>query len=69
MIALRERARRMVDVDEALAVGAGLVEWPERAGEAAWPQALRLRMDFERDGYRRLTAQVPSGWEGRWPPR
>lgn len=54
---------------EAAAEGLLLVEWPERAGEAAWPQALRLRMDFERDGYRRLTAQVPSGWEGRWPPR
>lgn len=54
---------------DAAADGVLLVEWPERAGEAAWPQALRLRMDFERDGYRSLTAQVPSGWEGRWPPR
>ena len=46
-----------------------LVEWPERAGEEAWPQALRLRMDFEPDGARRLTAHVPGPWEGRWPPR
>ena len=46
-----------------------LVEWPERAGEGAWPDALRLRMDFEPDAARRLTAHVPASWEGRWPPR
>lgn len=46
-----------------------LVEWPERAGEAAWPHALRLSLDFAEDGARRLTAQVPPAWEGRWPPR
>lgn len=46
-----------------------LVEWPERAGEAAWPDALRLTLDFAAGGARRLTAQVPPAWEGRWPPR
>ncbi len=46
-----------------------LVEWPERAGEHAWPQALRLSLDFAEAGARRLTAQVPPPWEGRWPPR
>jgi tRNA threonylcarbamoyladenosine biosynthesis protein TsaE len=46
-----------------------LVEWPERAGVGAWPQALRLRFDFEPDGSRRLTAQVPEVWEGRWSLR
>ena len=46
-----------------------LVEWPERAGVGAWPQALRLRLDFEPNGARRLTAQVPDVWEGRWPLR
>ncbi|HEU4704618.1 MAG TPA: tRNA (adenosine(37)-N6)-threonylcarbamoyltransferase complex ATPase subunit type 1 TsaE [Sphingomicrobium sp.] len=46
-----------------------LVEWPERAGERAWPQALRLSLDFAEAGARRLTAQVPPAWEGRWPPR
>jgi tRNA threonylcarbamoyladenosine biosynthesis protein TsaE len=44
-----------------------LVEWPERAGEAAWPQALRLVLDFAERGARRLTAKVPPSWEGRWP--
>ena len=50
-----------------------LVEWPERAGENAWPGALRLTLDFAEGGAiagaRRLTAQVPPAWEERWPPR
>lgn len=46
-----------------------LVEWPERAGDAAWPDALRLSLEFTADGARRLTAQVPPAWEGRWPLR
>ena len=45
-----------------------LVEWPERAGENAWPDALRLSLDFAEDGARRLTAKVPPSWESRWPP-
>jgi tRNA threonylcarbamoyladenosine biosynthesis protein TsaE len=46
-----------------------LVEWPERAGDHAWPDALRLSLDFAEDGARRLTAKVPPSWESRWPPR
>ena len=46
-----------------------LVEWPERAGETSWPEALRLRLDFAEDGARRLTADVPPAWQDRWPPR
>ena len=45
-----------------------LVEWPERAGEQAWPEALRLSLEFAEDGDRILTAKVPPSWEGRWPP-
>jgi tRNA threonylcarbamoyladenosine biosynthesis protein TsaE len=45
-----------------------LVEWPERAGADAWPQALALSLDFARDDERILTAKVPPSWEGRWPP-
>jgi tRNA threonylcarbamoyladenosine biosynthesis protein TsaE len=45
-----------------------LVEWPERAGAARWPNALRLSLDFAEAGARRLTALVPPAWEGRWPP-
>lgn len=44
-----------------------LVEWPERAGGKAWPNALRLTLDFAATGARRLTAKVPPSWENRWP--
>jgi len=46
-----------------------LVEWPERAGEEAWPDALALTFEFAPDGDRILTAKVPPSWEGRWPPQ
>ena len=46
-----------------------IVEWPERAGDAVWPRALRLSLDFAEAGARRLTAEVPPPWEGRWPPQ
>jgi tRNA threonylcarbamoyladenosine biosynthesis protein TsaE len=46
-----------------------LVEWPERAGPGAWPEALVLSLDFGQNGDRILTAKVPPSWEGRWPPR
>ena len=46
-----------------------VVEWPERAGEGAWPEALRLTLEILGPKRRRLTAEVPTAWEGRWPPR
>jgi len=52
---------------DASADGVLLIEWPERAGEGAWPDALRLSLDFGEAGARRLTAQVPPSWERRWP--
>jgi tRNA threonylcarbamoyladenosine biosynthesis protein TsaE len=45
-----------------------IVEWPERAGEEMWADALRLSLDFGRNGDRILTAHVPPSWESRWPP-
>ena len=50
--------------DEAVLV----VEWPERAGPSAWPDALRLTFHITGPERRRLTALVPKAWEGRWPP-
>jgi tRNA threonylcarbamoyladenosine biosynthesis protein TsaE len=55
-------------LESAACEGVLIVEWPERAGEDAWPQALRLTLDFASDGARRLTAVVPAAWETRWPP-
>ena len=46
-----------------------LVEWPERAAENRWVQALRLSLEFAQNGDRILTAEVPPSWEGRWPSR
>jgi tRNA threonylcarbamoyladenosine biosynthesis protein TsaE len=46
-----------------------LVEWPERAGTDAWPDALGLSLEFGRNGDRILTAEVPPSWERRWPPK
>ena len=54
---------------DAVADGVLIVEWPERAGDAAWPNALRLSLDFGQNGARSLTAEVPPAWEGRWPRR
>lgn len=53
-------------LDDALYDSALLVEWPERA-PGRWPQALALTLAVLPDGARRLTATVPSAWEGRWP--
>ena len=46
-----------------------LIEWPERAGVGAWPNALALSLDFADGDARRLTVKLPPPWEGRWPPR
>jgi tRNA threonylcarbamoyladenosine biosynthesis protein TsaE len=52
-------------LDEARADSLLLIEWPERA-PGRWPDALALTLEFAPDGGRRLTAIVPSAWEGRW---
>ena len=49
--------------------GVLLVEWRDRAGPHAWPEALALVLAIEPDGTRRLTATVPPAWEARWPIR
>ena len=44
-----------------------VVEWPDRAGPDAWPDALALTLMPLAAGGRRLTAMVPDGWAARWP--
>jgi tRNA threonylcarbamoyladenosine biosynthesis protein TsaE len=56
-------------LDEALAEGALVIEWPERLGTGLWPEALRLTLERQGEGARALTAEVPAAWGGRWPPR
>ncbi len=54
-------------LDEALTDSLLLVEWPDRAGPDAWPDALRVTLDFTPDGARTLTLKLPPAWERRWP--
>jgi len=54
---------------DAAADGVLLVEWPEKAGPQAWPQALGLSLEFAEGTARRLTAVVPPSWQFRWPPK
>jgi tRNA threonylcarbamoyladenosine biosynthesis protein TsaE len=56
-------------LDELLEDGALLVEWPERLGASLWPEALRLHLEPDPAGGRRLTWHAPAAWEARWPPR
>ena len=54
-------------LDEALDDSLMLVEWPDRAGPDAWPDALVLMLDFTPDGARVLTLTLPPAWESRCP--
>ncbi|CAN5132575.1 hypothetical protein BH10PSE13_BH10PSE13_07060 [soil metagenome] len=56
-------------LDEWLADGALVVEWPDRLGAALLHGALGLTIDVGEDGARVLTARVPGAWERRWPHR
>jgi tRNA threonylcarbamoyladenosine biosynthesis protein TsaE len=55
-------------LDEA-AEGALVIEWPERLGASLPHSALRLRLVRDPAGGRALTAEGPSSWGERWPPR
>jgi tRNA threonylcarbamoyladenosine biosynthesis protein TsaE len=55
-------------LEDARADAALLIEWPERMGDRLWPDALRLTLEPEPTGGRRLTWAVPAAWEARWPP-
>jgi len=56
-------------LDDVLYDSALLIEWPERAGQGRWPDALVLRLaaDQPDPGARGLTPIVPPGWKNRWP--
>ena len=52
-------------LDDALAEGALLIEWPERL-PVLWPGTLQLRL-AEGEAGRALTAHLPAAWGSRWP--
>lgn len=49
-------------LDDALATGAALVEWPERAPEALPPEALHVRLSLD-GGTRQAKLTGPSRWK------
>jgi tRNA threonylcarbamoyladenosine biosynthesis protein TsaE len=56
-------------LDDARLDSALLIEWPERMGDRLWDDALRLSLQPEPTGGRRLTWTRPKAWDGRWPPQ
>lgn len=63
-----ERAEELGEIGLGCAEeGLLIIEWPERAGAEAWPDALQLILAIGEDGARRLTATIPPAWERRWP--
>jgi tRNA threonylcarbamoyladenosine biosynthesis protein TsaE len=54
-------------LDDARTDSALLIEWPERMGTLLWDDALRLTLEPEPAGGRRLTWAAPAAWEARWP--
>lgn len=63
-----EKANEVMELglDDFLYDGALLIEWPERLPEGSYPEALRLSIERTGPALRRLTAEVPSSWRGRW---
>ncbi|WP_442677913.1 tRNA (adenosine(37)-N6)-threonylcarbamoyltransferase complex ATPase subunit type 1 TsaE [Sphingomonas sp. ASY06-1R] len=55
-------------LDDARSDTALLIEWPERMGAMLWGDALRLTVEPDPNGGRRLTWAAPAAWEMRWPP-
>jgi tRNA threonylcarbamoyladenosine biosynthesis protein TsaE len=54
-------------LDEYLADGALIIEWPERLGGRLWADALILDIAVRDECVRCLTATVPPAWKDRWP--
>jgi tRNA threonylcarbamoyladenosine biosynthesis protein TsaE len=54
-------------LDDALLDGALVIEWPERLGATLWSEALKIRLEPDDSGGRRLTVTVPPSWENRCP--
>jgi tRNA threonylcarbamoyladenosine biosynthesis protein TsaE len=55
-------------LDDARADAVLLIEWAEHMGTRLWADTLRLTLEPQPDGGRRLTWAAPAAWEARWPP-
>lgn len=64
-----EHAEELAELglEDWLADGALVVEWPDRLDPALLRQALHIDLAIGADGARILTVTVPGAWEGRWP--
>ncbi len=54
-------------LDDARNEAALVIEWPERMGQYLWADALKISLEPDESGGRRLTVAVPPSWEGRCP--
>lgn len=58
----RESELEQLGLDDALADGAALIEWPERAGTHLPPDALRVELEIAGETSRRARLSGPSRW-------
>jgi tRNA threonylcarbamoyladenosine biosynthesis protein TsaE len=53
-------------LEEYLADGALLIEWPERLGDRLWSDALIIDIEMRAKDARALTVSLPPAWKNRW---
>ncbi|HEY8696968.1 MAG TPA: tRNA (adenosine(37)-N6)-threonylcarbamoyltransferase complex ATPase subunit type 1 TsaE [Rhizomicrobium sp.] len=58
----QESELEQLGLDDALASGAALIEWPERAGAHLSPDALRIELEIAGEKSRRARISGPSRW-------
>jgi tRNA threonylcarbamoyladenosine biosynthesis protein TsaE len=54
-------------LEDTLADGAMIVEWPDRMPDSFWDDALEIALEITGEGNRRLTWNAGSAWKDRWP--
>lgn len=54
-------------LDDVLADGAMVLEWPDRLPASYWAEALQIELKIQPDDTRHLTWQAGPAWKDRWP--
>ncbi|MEO9633785.1 MAG: tRNA (adenosine(37)-N6)-threonylcarbamoyltransferase complex ATPase subunit type 1 TsaE [Parasphingorhabdus sp.] len=54
-------------LEDTIAVGAMIVEWPDRLPDIFWNDALKITLEITEEGNRRLTWSTGDAWKDRWP--